>query len=258
VELGDFDPTSTSIAIVPGGELERLPSDAVHHTFERYWTEIQSRLRGEWQDQKYSPYELRNVATFVRLGWRDRASALLGYLMTGRRPATWNQWAEVVWLDRDLPRFIGDMPHTWVGAGFIQAVRNMLAYERESDEALVVGAGIPPEWVASEEGVTVRRLPTHWGILNYSMRTDGPDVVRIRLSGDVRVPPGKIEVRSPFDRPIVAATQNGAPVAAFDGGRVQVDVAPADVELRYAPQAAPRAPAAGDQGAAAKPDAPAN
>ena len=112
VELGDFDPTSTSIAIVTGGELESLPAAAVRRTYDRYWEEIELRKQGLWHGEAYSPYELRNVAAFVRLGERQRAHGLLDYLMTGRRPAAWNQWAEVVWLDRDLPRFIGDMPHT--------------------------------------------------------------------------------------------------------------------------------------------------
>ncbi|HKA28357.1 MAG TPA: discoidin domain-containing protein [Candidatus Binatia bacterium] len=235
VELGDFDPTSTSIAIVTGGELERLPAAAVRRTYDRYWEEIELRLQGLWRGEAYSPYELRNVAAFVRLGERQRAHALLDYLMTGRRPAAWNQWAEVVWLDRDLPRFIGDMPHTWVAAGFVQAVRDMLAYEREADQALVVGAGIDPAWVTSPAGVAVRRLPTHWGILNFSVRSAGPDVVRVRISGDVVVPPGGIVLASPLDRPIAGATVNGAPLAAVDAGQVRVDRCPADVELRYTP-----------------------
>jgi hypothetical protein len=235
VELGDFDPTSTSIAIVPGGELERLPAAAVRHTYDRYWEEIELRQQGLWRGEAYSPYELRNVAAFVRLGERQRALGLLDYLMTGRRPAAWNQWAEVVWLERDLPRFIGDMPHTWVGAGFVQAVRNMLAYEREADQALVVGAGLDPAWVTSPGGVAVRRLPTHWGILNFSVRSDGPDIVRMRISGDLVIPPGGIVLASPFDRPIAAATVNGVPVAAADGGHVRADRFPADVELRYPP-----------------------
>ena len=213
VELGDFDPTSTSIAIVPGGELESLPAAALQRTFERYWEEIELRQQGLWRGEAYSPYELRNVAAFVRLGQRERALGLLDYLMAGRRPAAWNEWAEVVWRDPRPPRFIGDMPHTWVGAGFVQAVRDMLAYEREDDQALVVGAGIAAAWVTSG-GVAVRRLPTHWGVLNYSLRGDGPDAVRVRLSGDLVIPPGGIVLASPFDRPIAAATVNGAPVAA--------------------------------------------
>ena len=57
--------------------------------------------------------------------------------------AGWNHWAEVVWRDPRTPRFIGDMPHTWVGSDFIRAARSLFVYEREADQALVIGAGIP-------------------------------------------------------------------------------------------------------------------
>ena len=126
------------------------------------------------------------------------------------------------------------MPHTWVGAGFVQAIRTMLAYERESDQALVVGAGIDPAWVTAEPGVTVRRLPTHWGILNFSARASGPDAVRVRISGDLAIPPGKIVLASPLDRPITAARVNGKVVELSDPTQVRIDAAPADVELSYA------------------------
>src|SRR3546814_11410148 len=47
-ELGDFDPTSTTIALAPGGEQGRLPADLLHHTFERseeHTSELQSLIR---------------------------------------------------------------------------------------------------------------------------------------------------------------------------------------------------------------------
>ena len=45
--------------------------------------------------------------------------------------------AEVAYRDDHHPGWIGDMPHTWVGAEYIRAVRTKLVYERESDHALV-------------------------------------------------------------------------------------------------------------------------
>ena len=87
-ELGDFDATSTTIALAPGGEQGRLPQEALDATFQRYWNEFVARRDGkrEWKD--YTPYEWRNVAAFVRLGWRDRAwQATLSALRNFAHPA---------------------------------------------------------------------------------------------------------------------------------------------------------------------------
>ena len=44
--------------------------------------------------------------------------------------------------------------------------------------ALVVGEGIPAAWVTAG-GLNVKRLPTHYGVLNLTMTPDGPDAVRV-------------------------------------------------------------------------------
>ncbi|MGH8025118.1 MAG: discoidin domain-containing protein, partial [Pseudoxanthomonas sp.] len=56
-ELGDFDATSTTIGLAPGGEQGRLPDALLRATFERYWTDFDKRAKGqrEWKD--YTPYE---------------------------------------------------------------------------------------------------------------------------------------------------------------------------------------------------------
>ncbi len=232
VELADFDPTSTTAALMPGGELDSLPHDELARTFERYWTEFKQRQDGsEWES--YTPYEIRNVSAFVRLGEKDRALELLDYFLANRRPPAWNEWGEISWRDPEAPRFIGDMPHTWVGAGFVDAVRTLFAYERESDRSLVLAAGIPARWVTGETGVGVKRLPTHHGILSYTLRAEGPDTVRLRLSGDLALPPGKIVVRSPLDRPLRSLTVNGQPVDTFTADAAVVGECPADVVLGY-------------------------
>jgi hypothetical protein len=234
VELGDFDPTSTAIAVVPGGEAANLPEPALAQTFERYYADFKSRLDGNGEWQGFSPYEMRNVGVLVRLGQKDRALELLDWFLSARRPVGWNEWAEITWRDPNAPNFIGDMPHTWVGAGFIDSVRALFAYERESDASLVVAAGVPEAWVAGP-GVAVRRLPTHSGVLAYTLRADGPDAVRLRLGGDLTLPPGKIVVRSPLARPLASVTVNGRPVDGFASDEVVVGEFPADVVLRYQP-----------------------
>ncbi|MER2602942.1 MAG: discoidin domain-containing protein [Candidatus Competibacter phosphatis] len=232
VELGDFDSTATTIAVAPGGELGWLPQPALDRTFERYDEFFRQRLENPaWE--AYTPYELRVVGTMVRLGQRDRALRELEFFFEGQRPAAWNHWAEVVWREPRAPRFIGDMPHTWIGSDFIRSARALFAYEREADQALVIGAGIPPAWATSPEGVTVKRLPTWHGTLNYRMAMSDPDTLRVRLSGDVVVPPGGIVLHSPLDRPLRTVTVNGQPIPALTTDTVRIDRFPAEVDLHY-------------------------
>ncbi len=145
----------------------------------------------------YTPYELRSVGTMVRLGQRDRAHQLLDWFFTHQRPAGWYQWAEVVWQDPTTPKFIGDMPHTWVGTDYVRSVLDMFAYERESDSSLVLGAGVLESWVAERPGVTVRKLSTHYGPVSYTMRRE-PGSARVSIQTGTRIPPGGIVVHSPF------------------------------------------------------------
>jgi len=233
VELGDLDPNAIAIAVTMAGELPNLPQEALHRTFERYYEHAQAYLRGAAPGQAYTPYELRNVEVLVRLGQRDRANAILDSLVADQRPAPWNEWQEIVWRDPAAPRFIGDMPHTWVGSGFIHSLRSMLAYEREEDRALVLAAGVPAAWLASEAGVGVKRLPTHYGVLSYTLRSDGADAFRVRLSGDVSVPPGGIVIEPPLPRPLKVVTVNGKAVQSFDADAATVTEFPADVVLEY-------------------------
>ncbi len=205
-ELGDFDATSTTIAIAPVGELGALPPQALRRTFERYWDAFRARRDGTVPWDSYTPYELRTVGTFVRLGWRSRAHEALAFFLEGRRPAGWREWAEVVWHDSRTPRFIGDMPHGWVAGDFLRSVLDLFAYVREADSALVIGAGVPPSWVAAAPGVRVRGLRTPYGPLDLTMRAD-PDgeTVRVTVGGLTRVPPGGVVVCSPLERPVVEA-----------------------------------------------------
>ncbi|MFC5578202.1 discoidin domain-containing protein [Lysobacter niabensis] len=169
-ELGDFDATSTTIALAPGGEQQRLPQPLLSNTFERYWREFEARRNGtrEWRD--YTPYELRTVGTFVRLGWRDRAHGALDFFFDDQQPRGWNQWAEVVSRTPRKPFFVGDLPHAWVESDYVRSVLDMFAYTREDDDALVVAAGIPADWLEGE-GVEVSGLRTPYGALAYSMRS---------------------------------------------------------------------------------------
>ncbi|MTV39558.1 discoidin domain-containing protein [Duganella radicis] len=187
-ELGDFDPTSSTIALTPGGEQRHLPPAALNATYEKYWDFFRTRRDGgrAWDD--YTPYELRNVSAFIRLGWRERATELLDYFYADQRPRAWNQWAEVVGRDARQPRFLGDMPHGWISSDYIRAALDSFAYERESDHALLLAEGIPIAWLRGE-GVALHGLRTPYGPLSYTLAQQD-DGVMLRVEAMPRMPPG--------------------------------------------------------------------
>jgi hypothetical protein len=168
-ELGDFDATSTAIGVCPVGETAHMPTAALHATFDRYLAFCKDRIIGAavWRD--YTPYELRNVGVLVELGRRAEAFALLDFFFAHQYPPGWHHWAEVVHNPPTHPGFIGDMPHTWVGSEFLRSLRTLLVYHDESADALVLAAGVPHQWLASGEPITIGDWPTVRGTLSYTL-----------------------------------------------------------------------------------------
>ncbi|HET7232916.1 MAG TPA: discoidin domain-containing protein [Longimicrobium sp.] len=232
VELGDFDATSTTVAVSPGGAQRDLPHPALERTFEKYWEGFTARRDGRAQWDGYTPYEWRTVGTMVRLGWKERALEAVDWFFEHQRPPAWNAWGEVVYRDPLTTKFIGDLPHTWVGSDFIRSALDLFAYERDDEGVLVIGAGIPAAWVTEAPGVSIRGLSTHFGPLSYTMRAEGGRV-RLRIAPGLRTPPGGLVIRSPLDRPVRIATADGAAVRVVDGTEVRLARVPRVVELRY-------------------------
>ncbi len=209
-ELGDFDPAATAIAFAPGPAALDPASPRVRATYERYWQAFVDRRDGRVAWDEYTPYELRIVGTFVRLGWRERAQALLAYFLAGRRPRAWNQWAEVIGRNYRQPRFIGDMPHGWVASDYIGSVLDLFAYERDADRALVLGRGLPPSWLEGK-GVAVRDLRTPYGHLSYTLRRDHRRTI-LRVAAHSGLPPGGFVFVLPGGARPLAAKINGKAV----------------------------------------------
>jgi hypothetical protein len=107
----------------------------------------------------------------------------------------------------------------------------MLAYERESDSSLVIGAGVKDDWVKQDPGVRVANLSTMYGPLNYDMRAFG-NAVTVNLRSGIKMPPGGIVIFSPLSLPILSAAVDGIP-AAVNGAEVRVRKLPAIVTIRY-------------------------
>ena len=230
-ELGDFDPTSTTIALSPGGELANLPRAAVEQTFETYYQEFVERRDGKGRGDRYTPYEMRIIGSFFQLGWNQRAEELIKFFMNDRRPRAWNQWPEVVQQDPRLPIFLGDLPHAWVGSDFIRSLMLRFSQPRESDQALVLGTGLPEAWLRDKAGVRVSGLRVGTGRLNLAARAE-EDTVIFELSGEFDLPRGGIAVSWPLPGVFLRATLDGVPVRAAGGHEVVIHRLPAKIIMQ--------------------------
>ncbi len=227
-ELGDFDPTSTTIALAPGGEQGRLPQALLDNTFERYWSEFVGRRDGtrEWKD--YTPYEWRNVSAFVRLGWRERAWEATQFFFKDRTPQAWNQWAEVVSRTPRKPFFLGDLPHAWVASDFVRSVLDMFAYARDVDDSLVLAAGIPADWFDGK-GVAIEQLRTPQGPLSYQLRRQKNRLL-LNIPEGLRMPSGGLVLPWPYPGEPGRTLVNGE-TAQWEHSELRIHALPADVQI---------------------------
>jgi hypothetical protein len=76
-------------------------------------------------------------------------------------------------------------------------------------------------------------LPTYYGTLNYSLRSEGANAMRLKLSGDLTLPPGGIVVQPPLPQPLKTVTVNGKPVTTFTADGATISEFPAEVVLAY-------------------------
>lgn len=228
-DLADFDPTSTTVILDPADEAGGVPAAALARTWERYLDGFRARRDGKSSWDVYTPYELRNVGALLRLGRRDEAHEILAFFREGVRPNGWRGWAEVVGRDARTPRFLGDLPHAWVGTDFIRSFLDLFAFRADGDRSLVLGAGIPEAWLAGGAPVGVERLRTPFGELTFRMTSEG-GAIRAEIGAGLRVPPGGLVLRPP-GAPPKSATVNGREVP-VDGSVVVVRDLPATVVIR--------------------------
>ena len=181
----------------------------------------------EWKD--YTPYEWRNVAAFVRLGWRERAWEVLDFFFKDRAPQAWNQWAEVVSRTPRKPFFVGDLPHAWVASDFVRSALDMFAYTREADDSLVLAAGVPTGWLEGE-GIAIDGLRTPNGVLGYALRKQGDEVV-LDAKGGLKLPAGGLVLPWPYEAAPGETRINGKP-ASWKDGELRITTLPAKVSIR--------------------------
>jgi hypothetical protein len=216
-DLGDGDPTSVSIGIDPAGQGDIMPADVLATTFDRYLDDVRRR-DAPGALYAYTPYEMRNVLTYVRLDRPRDAEELLMRLMRDRRPREWQMFAEVVYSDPRHAIYLGDMPHTWIGAEYARTLFGMLF--REGDARLELLPGAPPSWLEGD-GLSIDGLPTAYGTLTMRAHQAGRglelslgrglrDGTALHVSWPSRTRPSSVRI-------------DGRAIHDFDAGGIAVD-----------------------------------
>lgn len=236
VEWADFDPTATANAVTlldlaetaaTGAAL--VDGEVLAATFRRYLDNWRARCDGRDDWSNYTPYEIRIIGALVRLGWRDEALALLAFMLGERRPTAWNQWPEIAWRDPSAPAHVGDIPHTWISAEYVLAVRSLFVHELGSGDsaALVLAAGVSRDWLAGD-GIALQQLPTALGSLSYRLRYESAQRLVCEIDAGVR---GTLWLKPPLAGPIRSVTLNGEAIAA--AATLRIDAVPARVVIQF-------------------------
>jgi hypothetical protein len=237
-DLGDFDATSTTISLFPCGEKEFLPKDKLKNTFDRYYKNFTTRRDSiglNWTN--YTPYEIRAAGSFIYMDQPEKAKELLDYFIKDQYPANWNHWAEVVWQNNRLPRYVGDMPHTWVGSDFISVFRAMFVYENEYDSSIVLAAALYQSaeggWIDSPDGMSVENLPTYYGEISYSIKKEN-DEYHFSIYGDIKLPKGGIKIKNFNGSKLPqSVTINGRSSTRFTNNEIDINEFPAKIIITY-------------------------
>jgi len=224
-EWADFDPTATANALYLFDVPDGLDRAALERTFDKYLADWRGKRSGEVPAANYTPYEIRIIGALVRLGRREAALELLRFFLSDRRPPPWNQWPEIAWRDHKAPAHVGDLPHTWISAEYVLALRSLFAYELESRRSLVLAAGLSAEWLEGA-GVEVRAMPTLYGALSYSLRRIDERTLRFDIPAKIDAP---LILRPPHREALRSVIVNGSAVAPAADGSIAVAQTPAEV-----------------------------
>jgi F5/8 type C domain/Amylo-alpha-1,6-glucosidase len=227
-EKADFDATSTAIAIWPAFETQYLPKESLDYTLDTYY---QNTLMPRYTKltSSYTPYELRTANAYLTMGKKKKLLSMINYFLRDMRPRKWLNWGEVVHADPDTPSYIGDMPHTWIGAIAINVIRNMFVYEHNNID-LIFAAGVDPTWLKAPQGISVLNFPTYFGEVGFKMKRSG-NIIKTTFFGSVKGV-RNILLTSPLARPIKSATVSGSP-AKIINNKVVIEKFPAKVIIKY-------------------------
>jgi len=181
------------------------------------------------------PSESLNVAeTYLRRGDIPKTVSLL--MATLNHTYTTDTFREEIKVNKSLPVACatgvskdvpdgygtGDMPEAWGPANLILLLRDMMFYE--DGDSLHVFAGIPADWIAPGEKLSISSAPTTLGgKISLHLDYSGAGKMTLEFDSTVHVPRAIIRFPLPVDAKLRSVTVNGRDVGSWSGNTVELN-----------------------------------
>jgi hypothetical protein len=237
-DAGDFDAAATAVSVWPTEQTGLLEegdlSYALENTLDKYYQEIFLPRLEQGLQFGYTPYEMRTATAYLMLGQKDKTLKMLNFILQDRRPLEWNHWGEVVYPGYREPGYVGDMPHSWIGAIYVNLIRSLFVYEKDAE--LIFGDGIDEKWLEQQKQIRIDNFPTYYGNIGYTLSKRG-NVLTVTFSESANADPERGFVfKSPFsDKSIVSVIIDGQGWERFTHDEVYFDRIPREIVVAFAP-----------------------
>jgi hypothetical protein len=134
----------------------------------------------------------------------------------------------IPWGTRDFGQNLA--PHGWFAAKYRALLRDMMVREQGDDLHLL--SVISPAWAVAGKEISVRRAPTNFGQVNFSLRFVSANHARLTLENHFSESPAKLVLHLPWFMNATAISAGGKTLQ-FTGDQVDLPVTTRDVEITW-------------------------
>ena len=190
-------------------------------------------LEPRYPESGVNPVYGLNVARF--LADNDRPDQLVlslyGQLAAGMAPGTFvsGEGLSVAPLDGERERSMYLPPNGASNGSFLETLRLLLVHEtrgrRGGPQGLELAYATPRAWLAPGKRIVVRRMPTSFGPVSFSIESRAGDI-RVSLTVPTRHAPGelRLRLRLPGEQRIASVTVGGRRYERFDRRSGTIDL----------------------------------
>jgi hypothetical protein len=177
-----------SYAYSAANDYHELEDLGAYHNFYIFFGAAHSLFRLGYTDVMYSNF----LWPFLRSPFSRSTVDAYGYVEYTREKMWYEarHWPEL-WADvrgwTDLGKC---MPHGWVAAEIASLIRDLLFYEK--DGSLVLAGGKFLDQLPVGQGIEVKKAPTYFGPLTYTLRRETSSEYRLTLGGNATPPKGYV------------------------------------------------------------------